>query len=205
MELLEEFKERSGAEISEEEISALVARAQATDPEAFSAAFRMLQSRLHRQALFLTGNEHQAVDLLQETMLEAWKHLPRYDGRARFFTWLCRIMAHRHYDWLRRFRARATKLFSGTEEDLESVEERAATPIDLAEAKDRARVMRECLDSLPARQRTVIYLRFYAGEKLEGIAALTQCSVGTVKSRLFHALERLARMEKLKQIRKELL
>lgn len=203
--MLEEFKDRSGAEDSEDEISALIARAQAADPEAFSAAFRMLQSRLHRQALFLTGNEHHAVDLLQETMLEAWKHLRRYDGRARFFTWLCSIMAHRHYDWMRRFRARTRKLFSSTQEELESVLECAATPIDQAEALDRARVMRECLDSLPARQRTVIYLRFYAGETLEGIAALTQCSVGTVKSRLFHGLERLARMEKLKEIRKELL
>lgn len=205
MQLLEEFKDRSSAEDSEDEISALIARAQANDPEAFSAAFRMLQSRLHRQALFLTGNEHQSVDLLQETMLEAWRHLRRYDGRARFFTWLCSIMAHRHYDWLRRLRARAAKLLSATDHVLESVVECAATPIERAESQDRARVVRQCLEALPARQRTVIYLRFYAGESLEGIAALTQSSVGTVKSRLFHALERLARMEKLKEIRKELL
>jgi len=63
--------------------------------------------------------------------------------------------------------------------------------------------MRQCLDQLPARQRIVVYLRFYAGESLEGIAAIVPCSLGTVKSRLFHGLARLAKMEKLKELRND--
>lgn len=55
---------------SEEEIPALVRRAQARDPDAFTRLFDTLQHRLHRQALFLTGDPHQALDLLQETMIE---------------------------------------------------------------------------------------------------------------------------------------
>src|SRR5439155_12223354 len=43
---------------------------------------------------------------------------------------------------------------------------------------------------LPAKHERVIYLRFYVDDSLEGIAAALGCSVGTVKSRLFHALER---------------
>jgi len=99
----------SAPEISEEEISLLVGAAQAGDADAFGRVFEMLSGKLHRQAFFLTGDEHQAVDLLQETMIEVWKHLRRYNGRARFFTWICSIMAHRHYDWLRRLRVRGTK------------------------------------------------------------------------------------------------
>ncbi len=185
----------SAREISEEEISRLLRAAREGDSEAFGKMFEMLSSKLHRQAFFLTGDEHQAVDLLQETMIEVWKHLRRYDGQARFFTWICSIMAHRHYDWLRRLRVRAATVFNAKAAAGES---HVQSPEENADQAETARVLRECLDDLPTKQRAVVYLRFYAGESLEGIAAIAQCSVGTVKSRLFHGLERLARMRKLK-------
>ena len=195
-------KELEGAPgTSEEEISALVRAARQGDAEAFGKVFEMLSSKLHRQAFFLTGDEHQAVDLLQETMIEVWKHLRRYDGRARFFTWICSIMAHRHYDWMRRLRVRAAAAFNAIAVAEESYMQ---SPEETADQAETARLLRECLDDLPAKQRAVVYLRFYAGESLEGIAAIAQCSVGTVKSRLFHGLERLARMRKLKEFQNEL-
>ncbi|HTG45769.1 MAG TPA: RNA polymerase sigma factor [Verrucomicrobiae bacterium] len=200
MELLEPSV-KNAAEFSEEEISALVLAAQAGDPEAFARVFRMVEAKLHRQALFLAGNEHQALDLLQETMLQAWKHLHRYDGRSRFFTWLCSIMMHRHYDWLRRLRIRAFSPFPEPTE--ETLAEEAPNPSETTADLERAWLMRQCLDQLPARQRVIVYLRFYGGESLEGIAAIAQCSLGTVKSRLFHGLERLAKMQKLKELRNE--
>jgi len=189
------------AEISEEEISALVRQAQGDDPEAFAQVLRIVQTKLHRQALFLSGDEHQALDLLQETMIETWKHIQRYDGRARFFAWMCSIMVHRHYDWLRRLRARAFTVFSAAPG--ENVAADGATPSESAAESDEGKVMRECLDQLPAKQRTAVYLRFYTGESLEGIAALVGCSLGTVKSRLFQGLSHLAQMKKLKELRKD--
>jgi RNA polymerase sigma-70 factor (ECF subfamily) len=184
-------------EISEEEIGGLVRVAREGDAQAFGRIFEMLSSKLHRQAFFLAGDEHEAVDLLQETMLEVWKHLRRYDGRVRFFTWICSIMAHRHYDWLRRLRVRARTVFSA--KAFAAEESYAPSPEESADHAETARVLRECLEELPAKQRAVVYLRFYAGESLEGIAAIARCSVGTVKSRLFHGLERLGRMRQLKE------
>jgi len=58
--------------------------------------------------------------------------------------------------------------------------------------------VRACIQTLPAKHQQVIYLRFYADDSLEGIAAVLGCSVGTVKSRLFHALEKLRAMNALK-------
>jgi len=52
---------------------------------------------------------------------------------------------------------------------------------------------------LPAKQQQVIYLRFYVDHSLGGIAAALGCSVGTVKSRLFHALEKLRAMNVLSE------
>lgn len=57
--------------------------------------------------------------------------------------------------------------------------------------------MRACIRALPARHQHVVHLRFYADDSLEGIAAALGCSVGTVKSRLFHALEKLRGMNAL--------
>lgn len=192
----------SEREISEEEISRLVRGAQGGDSEAFGELLELLQAKLHRQAFFLTGHEQQALDLLQETLIEAWKHIKRYDGRAQFFTWVCSLMVHRHYDWLRRLRVHAAALLR--QSTSESGEAGAASPDESADQVERARMLRECLDELPAKQRTVVYLRFYAGESLEGIAAIAQCSVGTVKSRLFHGLARLAQMRKLKEFKENL-
>ena len=50
---------------------------------------------------------------------------------------------------------------------------------------------------LPAKHQQVIHLRFYVDDSLEGIAAALDCSVGTVKSRLFHALDKLRGMNAL--------
>jgi RNA polymerase sigma-70 factor, ECF subfamily len=189
-------------EISEEEISALVRQAQPANADAFAELLRVIGPRLHRQALFLTRDEHQALDLIQETVMQAWKHLARYDGRAQFFTWICTIMFHRHYDWLRRVRTRAFAWCSLPDRDV--APDHAPDPSRLLENSDDDRLVRRSLDQLPNAQRSVVYLRFYAGESLDGIAALLNCSVGTVKSRLFHALRRLAKMENLKQLRRDL-
>lgn len=183
--------------ISDDEILRLVRRAQEKEPEAFGDLFEMLEEKLHRHAYFLSGNEQQALDLVQETMIEAWKHLSRYDGRARFFTWICSIMVHRHYDLLRRLRVRATAILRQAHEaQQDSVEH---SPAHFADNFERAQLLRSCLDQLPAKQRIVVYLRFYAGESIDGIAAIANCSAGTVKSRLFHGLQRLARMPRLKE------
>jgi RNA polymerase sigma-70 factor (ECF subfamily) len=57
--------------------------------------------------------------------------------------------------------------------------------------------MRQCIQTLPAKHQQVIYLRFYVDGSLDGIAAALGCSVGTVKSRLFHALDKLRNISAL--------
>src|SRR5207244_13602013 len=55
----------------------------------------------------------------------------------------------------------------------------------------------KCIQMLPAKHQQVIYLRFYVDDSLAGIAAALGCSVGTVKSRLFHALDKLRKLNAL--------
>jgi len=181
----------------------LLEQARRGDESSFNALCRLYENRLVRQAIILCGDETLACDLAQDAMFEAWKSVARYNGECRFFTWMCSILIHCHrrtmrrrrpvpFSWLLPFdRARA-------EGGLADCADSTGTPSDLAQEEERAAVLRRCLGRLSEKQRRVVYLRFYVDDSLEGIAAALGCSVGTVKSRLFNALDRLTRMNEIK-------
>ncbi len=151
-----------------------------------------------RQAFALCRDECQAQDLAQETLAEAWKSIRRFNGQCQFGTWLCSILLHRHKSALRR--SRWLTLWTrpgGDKEDraVERIRDPGVGPDTGAALSERARLVLQTIDRLPGRQREVVFLRFYADESLAGIAAALNCSVGTVKSRLFHALENLRHMK----------
>jgi RNA polymerase sigma-70 factor (ECF subfamily) len=189
-------------ETEDPDLRDLLGRARAGDNEAFCALCRVHESGLLRQAAALCGNATLAEDLAQDTLVEAWKSLRRYDGRCRFFTWLCAILLNRYRNTLRQRRPLAFSTFSQPEQDqfanqLEQLADGAAWPDQAAQIHEQAAVVRRSIQALPPKQEQVVYLRFYVDESLEGIAAALGCSVGTVKSRLFHALDKLRGMKEL--------
>jgi RNA polymerase sigma-70 factor (ECF subfamily) len=187
-------------EIAPAETLALLARARTGDAEAFGELCRAYEGRLMRQALYLSGSETQAEELAQETLVEAWRCLRRYQGRCQFFTWLVAILLNRHHNALRH---RSPIPFSSLIEcDQAQVQDRISqipdpnnSPDEKAALDEQAAWLRECVLALPPKHRQVIYLRFYVDDSLSEIAGALGCSVGTVKSRLLHALEKLRGME----------
>ncbi|MDB6052577.1 MAG: polymerase sigma factor, sigma-70 family [Verrucomicrobiales bacterium] len=179
------------------ESPSLIAQARAGDGDSFWELCGPLQDRVFRQAMALCREEFQARDLTQETMIEAWKSIHRYNGSCRLATWLCSILLHRHQTHLRRSRWKsALQLFSfeNGETTLERVKDPNPGPDKSAEISEQAHLILGSLDKLSARHREVIFLRFYADESLEGMASVLNCSIGTVKSRLFNALENLRKL-----------
>ena len=177
----------------------LLARARAGDSDAFSALCRIHSNRLVRQATLLCGDATLAEDLAQDTLFEAWKSLRRYNGRCQFFTWLCAILLNRYRNCRRQKRPLlASELNSSDQERVARVQ---ANALDASSAPDQATVsaervvfLRRCVEQLSPKHREVIHLRFYVDDSLNGIAAALGCSVGTVKSRLFNALDQLRSM-----------
>jgi RNA polymerase sigma-70 factor, ECF subfamily len=184
---------------------ALLERAQAGDAEAFCELCRTYEVRLLRQAITLAGNVHLAEDLAQETLVEAWKALGRYNGKCQFFTWLVAILLNRHRAALRRQRLASLFTFaSANHHDTQTgpgQSDPAPAPDEAAQKREQAALLHKCIQALPRKQREVVHLRFYVDESLEGIAAALGCSMGTVKSRLFHALENLRRMQAIRDHR----
>ena len=176
--------------------------ARAGDAEAFGEICRAHETRLLRQAMILCGDATLAEDLAQETLVEAWRCLRRYNGRCQFFTWLCAILLNRHRNHLRKKRPLPFSSFSRQEHDrvqenFANLADQNSTPDENAQLQEQHSQLRACIHALPARHQQVVHLRFYADDSLEGIAAALGCSVGTVKSRLFHALEKLRAMNAL--------
>lgn len=175
------------------ETSPWLARAQQGDAEAFCELCRPLETPLRQRALALCGDPVVADELAQDTLVSAWKSLARFDGRCQLLTWLCAILLH-HYrsrlrrPWWRRRVDLGAEFQEGWADD-------AAPPDEALVAAEQAAWMRECLACLPPKQREVVFMRFFNNESLANIAAGLNCSLGTVKSRLFTALERMRRLK----------
>ena len=180
------------------ETRSLLDQARAGDAEAFGEICRVHGTRLLRQAVALCGNLTLAEDLAQDTLVEAWKGLRRYNGRCQFFTWLCAILLNRYRNVLRGNRLRPASMPGARDQDEfekhNNLADHAALPDQAVELREQAVLVRQCVQALSPKHQQVIYLRFYVDDSLEGIAAALGCSVGTVKSRLFHALDKLRKM-----------
>ena len=186
-------------EIETPDPRSLLELARAGDAEAFGEVYRAHATRLLRQAMALCGNVALAEELAQDTLVEAWKCLRRYNGRCEFFTWLCAILLNRYRNSLRNNRLQPVSALGSREQNefintVEKLADRSFLPDEAAELREQSALVWKCIEALPVKHQQVIYLRFYVDDSLEGIAAALGCSVGTVKSRLFHALDKLRGM-----------
>jgi RNA polymerase sigma-70 factor (ECF subfamily) len=174
----------------------LLKQAQSGDADAFCQLCRPHEARLFRQAISLCGENALAEDLAQDTFVEAWKCLRRYNGRCRFFTWLYAILLNRYRNVRREKRPVPLSVLSSAEHEsarhaIDRLTDSTCQPDEAAQQAERDVLLHQAIQKLPHKHREVIHLRFFVDDSLDGIAAALNCSVGTVKSRLFHALEKL--------------
>ena len=180
----------------------LLARAKAGDARAFCELTAPQEVRLLEEARGLCRDQSTAEDLAAETLAEAWRSLARYDQTCRLSTWLFSILLHRYQKHLRRARSRPIPLaqLPATEVEVhqreqENVPFAAPSPAEAAAQREADDRIRGAIESLPDKHRQVVLLRFFEDASLPEIAALLGCSLGTVKSRLHYALEKLREME----------
>src|ERR1051326_1083753 len=100
--------------------SALVAKAQGGDAQAFTDLVNRYERKIYRLAKHITQNDEDAEDVLQETFLKAYEHLGGFHGNSKFYTWIVRIAVN---EALMKLRKRKGNRFVSLDEPIETGEE----------------------------------------------------------------------------------
>ena len=184
-----------------DDLPSLLALARRGDVHAFSRLMTEEQPRLQAQALAFCADLHLAQDLVQETMIAAWRSLSGFDGSCRLSTWLYVILLRQHHRSLGWFSRRLP--LATFEQQMAAERHAASAPEDVrAAGLPEAELLQAMLSALPMRHREVVRLRYYAQASEPEIAVALGISLGTVKSRMHHAMEKLRRMkEKMNLLR----
>ena len=151
--------------------------------------------RLFRAALFMSGDREVAEDLVQESFLAAAESLHRFEGRSKPYTWLYGILRNKFRRWLRKKdRTVSLQLLEerapGDENPLSLKSEETRPPAQ-AESDETAELIREFVDELPPHHRDVLVLRYLEDYSYKEISEALDCSIGTVKSRIHYALDKV--------------
>ena len=175
------------ARLSDDEELSLIGRVAAGDVEAFKTLHGAYQRRLFAYSMKMLGDVGAAEELCNDVLLEVWRQARQFEGRSQLSTWVFGIAHHKALNALRK---------SGRRADL-ALDAAAATPDGRpgpeaeAEHRDTREMLEAALSKLSREHREVVELTFYHGFSYEEIAQIVKCPAGTVKTRMFHAKQRL--------------
>jgi len=187
----------------------LVRKCQTGEWRAYNELIARHQDRLFNLIYRYLGHWEDARDVCQEVFLKAFRALPDFRGDAAFGTWLHQIGVNTLISWRRARQSHPTgPLGNGGDHDPTGnpgpdPADRAPGPAQLADQRERERLVQEAIHSLDEEQRMLVVLRDVQGYDYEAIARMLGCPRGTVKSRLHRARlvlrERLRPLVKLEQ------
>ncbi|BAC09661.1 sigma-70 family RNA polymerase sigma factor [Thermosynechococcus vestitus] len=178
----------------------LVARCQAgrtPDRAAFTELLRRYQSHVERMIYHLAPDWDDRADLVQEVWIRVYRNIHKLQDTSKFQGWLSRIATNLFYDELRKRKRHHPPL--SLDAPLKTQEGEMNWELATSEASpdDRLRTdefydqLRRAIANLPETFRTTIVLREIEGLSYEEIAQITGASLGTVKSRIARARQRL--------------
>jgi len=176
--------------------AALIQAARQGDLAAFNRLVLAYQDMVYNLSYRMLGEPDGAEDAAQDTFISAYRSLGSYRGGS-FKAWLLRIATNTCYDELRRQKRRPTTPLEPLDEDDQEVESPAwladpgETPEEATERKELALAIQRCLGDLPDEFRSVVILVDIQGLDYGEASQAIQKPVGTVKSRLARARQRM--------------
>jgi RNA polymerase sigma-70 factor (ECF subfamily) len=171
----------------------LVARLAEKDADALEALYDRHSRPVFSLALKMLGEVTAAEEVVQEVFLKLWRNPERFvAGRGKFRSWLLGVTHHRAVDELRARRADAQRRAGGdAEAETLRIPDRDPDPAEAAWLGVQHDIVQRALDTLPAEQREVIDLAYFKGLTHSEIAAALGEPLGTVKTRLRLAIQKL--------------
>ncbi|WP_432649974.1 RNA polymerase sigma factor [Huintestinicola sp.] len=169
------------------DFTASVRRAQAGDPKAFAELYSLVYKDLYRIALLNLNNQHDASDVVSDTVLEAYSSITKLRDEKAFKAWITKILTvkiknkRREYSQINNFREELDDLGEEAKDD--------AAEIDI----DGMNVM-EGFKQLSAEERMVLSLSVVSGYKSEEIAKMFGTNANTVRSKVARAKAKLKQL-----------
>jgi len=190
---------RPSVETIMESDAVAVERTLAGDREAYRVLVERHSRNVYRLAYRMTGNQHDAEEVVQEAFLRAYQKLSQFAARANFGTWVYRIAANYAIDRMRQRKSEeanralpARETEEGAEMDLMStVPDAAPSPERLAQSGQLAAQMRRALRDLTPAERTAFVMRHWGGSGIEEIAAALNSSASAAKNTVFRSVQKL--------------
>jgi RNA polymerase sigma-70 factor, ECF subfamily len=177
------------ARMDNHEVNQLLVRISREDQAAFRQLYKAFSRKVYAYVLNMLNDHARSEEVVVDTLYEVWRHPQNFRGDSQFSTWLIGIARRKA---LMVHRARRPDEVHG---DLEEIAEVMAsdTPDGYSElaGKQRREGVQHCMDKLSEEHRECLHLVFYEGMSLAEVAQVQNCPEGTVKTRLFHARQKI--------------
>jgi RNA polymerase sigma-70 factor, ECF subfamily len=175
--------------------SSLVAAAKYGDTRAFEELVCRYERRVLAVAQRITSNREDAEDVAQESFHKAFLHLDTFEERARFSTWLTRIVVNEAYMLLRRRQGVVEVLLENEDDALKSASkafvDQRPSPEESCWRRERTELLTAAINRLRPTIRRTMLLRDIEERSVEETAQILGTSISAVKARLFHGRRRL--------------
>jgi len=173
-------------------VSDSIERFKKGDASAFEDIVRSHQDRIYNLCRYMLQNRGDAQDAAQDIFIKAYKGLKDYRPFSSFYTWIYRIAVTTCLDYKKRSRRESLR----NEPLAEDLPSDAPFPDQLYESRESIEAVQLALQNLPNKLRAAIVLREMEGLSYEEIAEVLHISLGTVRSRISRAREKLRRLLK---------
>lgn len=150
-------------------------------------AFNLLVRRYSRDLYWrirrMVFDHDEADDLLQNTLIKAWKYLPDFREDCKLYTWLYRIAVNETLNYLKSKRLKTMFTLTGKEKTL--ADKFTADPY--FNGDEIVRRLYAAIDKLPPKQKIIFTMRYFDGMKFDEIAQVLKQSTGSAKASYHHA------------------
>ncbi len=170
---------------------ALIRKAQKGDTDAFADLLALHEHFVYNLALRTIRSPEEAEDIAQDAFVRAWQALPSFRGQSSFRTWIYRIVLNLCFSRFPRLRRELNDLATEDMQDLPEASKTESDPAASLERRERRALLHREIERLSDSQRLLISLRYQDNMPYEEIASLVGLPLGTVKTGLFRAKERL--------------
>jgi RNA polymerase sigma-70 factor (ECF subfamily) len=174
----------------------LLSRLVAGESEAFRLLIEMEKKKVLNICFRFVNDKEDAEELAQDTFIEVYRSISTFRGVSSLSTWIYRIAVSKSLNFIRNKKRRKrrgtiTRLSYSDREEIQLAGSVSNSPDEILAQKNRALILQNALDSLPANQHAAFILSKYDEMSYEEIAAVMNISISAVESLIFRAKSNL--------------